>query len=102
MKEKLKGEHQFKGNSDCEIIPHYFEDFGIEELCNSLLGKFGLVVYDHIQKRFFIGRDHLGIIPVYLGRGQYGEFYVCSELKAFHDFATSIEILMPGNFHKNE
>jgi len=98
LKQKLTKEHHFKGNSDCEIIPHYYEEFGIEDLCNSLLGKFGLIIYDHVQKRYFVGRDHLGIIPVYIGRGQHGEFYVSSELKAFHDYATSIEILKPGKF----
>jgi len=61
-------------------------------------GKFGVVIYDKEQDRYFVGRDHLGIIPVYIGRGSQGEFFVCSELKAFHDFAsTSIEILLPGN-----
>jgi asparagine synthase (glutamine-hydrolysing) len=60
-------------------------------------GKFGVVVYDKAQNRFFVGRDHIGIIPVYMGRGPNGEFYVASELKVFHDFATvAIEILKPG------
>jgi asparagine synthase (glutamine-hydrolysing) len=60
-------------------------------------GKFGVIIYDKEQNRFFVGRDHIGIIPVYMGRGQNGEFFVSSELKAFHDFATvSIEILKPG------
>lgn len=61
-------------------------------------GKFGVCIYDSEQDRYFVGRDHLGIIPVYIGRGALGEFFVCSELKAFHDYATtSIEILKPGN-----
>ena len=60
-------------------------------------GKFGVTVYDSEQDRFFVGRDHLGICPVYIGRGTQGEFFACSELKAFHDFSTvSIEILKPG------
>ena len=49
------------------------------------------------NERILVTRDHLGIIPVYIGRGAHGEFFVASELKAFHDYATSIEILLPGN-----
>ena len=63
--------------------------------------NFNVKIYDNIQKRYFVGRDHLGIIPVYIGRGEHGEFYVCSELKAFHDYAISIEILLPGIFILN-
>jgi asparagine synthase (glutamine-hydrolysing) len=93
----LQKQHNFKGNSDNEIIPHYYQEFGFEDLCKNMSGKFGVVIYDSEQQRFFVGRDHLGIIPVYIGRGKDGEFFVCSELKAFHDFAsTSIEILLPG------
>ena len=67
-------------------------------MSNVLHGKFGIIIYDQQQERFFVTRDHLGIIPVYIGRGSHGEFFVASELKAFHDFATSIEILLPGNY----
>lgn len=89
--------HTFRGTCDCEIIPHYYQEFGFEKLCQDMSGKFGVVIYDSEQNRFFVGRDHLGIIPVYIGRGAQGEFFVCSELKAFHDFATtSLEILLPG------
>jgi asparagine synthase (glutamine-hydrolysing) len=92
----LKGEHNYIGHSDCEVIPHFYEESDIETVSNVLHGKFGVIIYDQAQERFFVTRDHLGIIPVYIGRGSHGEFFVASELKAFHDFATSIEILLPG------
>jgi len=63
-----------------------------------LHGKFGSLLYDRDQERIYVTRDHLGIIPVYIGRGSKGEFYVASELKAFHDYATTIEILLPGHY----
>jgi asparagine synthase (glutamine-hydrolysing) len=61
-----------------------------------MLGKYGVILYDNAKERFYVIRDPLGVIPVYMGRGQNGEFYVASELKVFHDQATSIEILLPG------
>jgi asparagine synthetase B (glutamine-hydrolysing) len=39
----------------------------------------------------------MGINPVYIGRGPEGEFFAASEMKAFHDYASNIEILLPGN-----
>lgn len=56
------------------------------------------ILYDSEAQRVFVIRDELGIIPCYIGRGAEGEIYVASELKAFHDFATSVEILLPGHY----
>lgn len=70
--------------------------------CNTLSGKFGAVIYDEREDRYFVIRDHIGIIPVYIGRGENGEFFAASELKAFHDFATSIEILLPGHYYDSK
>ena len=93
----MKKEHKFIGKSDCEIVPHLFDeidDFAV--ISNILHGIFGSLIYDEENQRILVTRDHLGIIPLYIGRGKHGEFYVASELKAFHDYATSIEILLPG------
>jgi asparagine synthase (glutamine-hydrolysing) len=95
----LEKEHSYIGHSDCEVIPHIYdeiEDFGV--ISSMLSGKYASLLYDREQERIYVTRDHLGIIPVYIGRGSKGEFFVASELKAFHDYATSIEILLPGIF----
>jgi asparagine synthase (glutamine-hydrolysing) len=99
LRDVLKGEHTYIGRSDCLIIPHLYEEMEIKELCNTLSGKFGAVIYDKNKEKFYVIRDHLGIIPVYIGRGQGGEFWVASELKAIHDVCTSIEILLPGHYY---
>lgn len=52
---------------------------------NYLDGMWGTVVYDKGTQRYFVGRDHLGIIPVYWGAGKNGELFVASELKTIHD-----------------
>jgi len=31
------------------------------------------------------GRDHVGIIPAYIGVGNKNEIYIANELKAIHD-----------------
>ncbi len=58
-----------------------YEELDIITLANTLSGKFGFTIYDVKKNRFYVVRDHIGIIPVYIGRGINGEFYVCSELK---------------------
>lgn len=45
----------------------------------------GVILYDGNSKRFYIGRDYVGIIPVYWGTNAAGELYVASEMKTFHD-----------------
>ena len=91
-------EHKFLGHSDCEIVPHlYDETDDFAAISNALHGKFGSLIYDEANERIVVTRDHLGIIPVYIGRGAHGEFFVASELKAFHDYATRVEILRLSN-----
>ena len=99
LRSTLKKDHTYKGVSDCEVVPHLFdenEDFGL--IANSLSGKFGTLLFDYENERVYVARDHVGVIPVYIGRGHNGELYVASELKAFHDYATTIQILLPGKF----
>jgi asparagine synthase (glutamine-hydrolysing) len=95
----LKGNYEYKGKSDCQVISYMFRELDIKEIANSLSGKFGFVSYDTKKDKFYVVRDHIGIIPVYLGRGFNGEIYICNELKAFHDVASTIEILLPGRIY---
>eukprot|EP00340_Litonotus_pictus_P009711 CAMPEP_0170520394 /NCGR_PEP_ID=MMETSP0209-20121228/5692_1 /TAXON_ID=665100 ORGANISM="Litonotus pictus, Strain P1" /NCGR_SAMPLE_ID=MMETSP0209 /ASSEMBLY_ACC=CAM_ASM_000301 /LENGTH=552 /DNA_ID=CAMNT_0010806667 /DNA_START=8 /DNA_END=1666 /DNA_ORIENTATION=+ len=100
LRKKLKKEYKFLGHSDCEVVPLlYDEGYSVPEIANMLHGIFSSVIFDIEQQRIFIMRDHMGIIPCYIGRGPQGELYLASELKAFHDFATSIEILLPGHYY---
>ena len=53
-------------------------------------GMWGITIYDHNTKRFYIGRDHVGIIPIYWGSTKEGALYVCSEMKTIHDQVDNI------------
>lgn len=46
---------------------------------------FGIIILDKSTNQFFVGRDHVGMIPVYIGHGKNGEFFAASEMKTFHD-----------------
>ncbi len=57
--------HRFKTASDCETILHLYEDYGAD-CVDHLNGMFGFALWDPTRRRLLVGRDRLGIKPVYL------------------------------------
>ena len=55
--------HQFKSNSDSEVLLHAYLQWGTDCL-QRFIGMFSLVIYDRIKRRLFIARDRLGIKPL--------------------------------------
>jgi len=94
---EMKGYENIDKRADCEVVCNMFEYYGdVKRICNMLSGKWSCIVYDVVKNRFWVMRDHIGIIPCYLGRGKNGEVYVSNELKAIHDVSRNLEILLPG------
>ena len=56
--------HRFKTASDCETILHLYEDYG-DDCVEHLNGMFGFALWDAPRRRLLIGRDRLGIKPIY-------------------------------------
>ena len=59
--------HCFKTGSDCEVILHAYEQYG-DEFVGRLNGMFGFALWDAKRGRLLIGRDRLGVKPLYLLR----------------------------------
>src|SRR5213593_3417418 len=57
--------HHFKTGSDCETILHLYEEHG-DDLVRHLNGMFGFALWDARRQRLLVGRDRLGIKPLYL------------------------------------
>ena len=57
-------------------------------------GIFGFAIYDTQEDTYFVARDHMGIIPLYMGWDQHGTFYVASELKALEGFAQKLNCFL--------
>ena len=55
-------------------------------------------MYDREKDLYFIARDHIGIVPLYTGRDQFGNFFVASELKALEGVCNKIEEFLPGHY----
>jgi len=56
--------HRFQTHSDTETILHGYEEWG-EEICQRLNGMFAFAIYDKEKRSLFLGRDRLGIKPLY-------------------------------------
>ncbi|MCB9833759.1 MAG: asparagine synthase (glutamine-hydrolyzing) [Planctomycetes bacterium] len=72
--------HRFRTRSDIEVIPHLYEDHGLD-FVDHLRGMFAIALWDAPRRRLVLVRDRLGKKPIY--HATVGDrFYFASELKA--------------------
>lgn len=90
-------DYEFQTHSDCEVILALYRDKGAD-LFEELNGMFAFALYDIEKDVYLIGRDHMGIIPLYMGYDNAGQFYVASELKALEGVCPNIQEFLPGCF----
>ena len=101
LREQLDNKYKFSTKSDCEIILALYQEKGVD-FVDDLNGIFAFAIYDSINDEFFIARDHMGIIPLYMGWDKHGTFYVASELKALEGVCTKIELFPPGHYWQSK
>jgi asparagine synthase (glutamine-hydrolysing) len=102
LRKQFEGKYDFRTESDCEIILALYQAKGTAFL-DEMNGIFGFAIYDSEKDEYFVARDHMGIIPLYMGWDQNGTFYVASELKALEGTCTKIELFPPGHYlHSKE
>ncbi len=97
LRSNLDGNYNFLTKSDCEVILALFDEKR-ESFIDDLNGIFAFVIYDKQENEFLIARDHIGIIPLYMGWDDEGTLYISSELKALEGSCAKIEIFPPGCF----
>ncbi|WP_137167622.1 asparagine synthase B [Salinimonas lutimaris] len=97
LAKELEQDYNFKTRSDCEVILPLFQQRGVEFI-DDLQGMFAFVLYDQEQDAYLIARDHLGIIPLYTGYDEHGNFYVASEMKALAPVCKTISEFPPGHY----
>ncbi|WP_370546432.1 asparagine synthase B [Edwardsiella tarda] len=81
LRERLADRYAFQTGSDCEVILALYQEYGPDFL-DQLRGMFAFILYDAERDAYLIGRDHLGIIPLYMGHDEHGNLFVASEMKA--------------------
>ena len=97
LRKQFEDYYQFQTKSDCEVILALYKKKGASFL-DELNGIFGFALYDVANDSYLIARDHMGIIPLYMGWDQDGTFYVASELKALESVCSKIELFPPGHY----
>ncbi len=97
LRKQFEGNYDFQTESDCEVILALYQKKGADFL-DEMNGIFGFAIYDTEKDEYFIARDHMGIIPLYIGWDKNGTFYVASELKALEGTCTKIQLFPPGHY----
>lgn len=96
LRTRYQGKYDFQTGSDCEVILALYREKGTDFL-EDLNGIFAFALYDEERDEFLIARDHIGIIPLYMGTDKDGLIYVASELKALEGVCDSYEPFPPGH-----
>ena len=101
LRKEFKDKYNFKTQSDCEVILALYNKYG-SSFMNKLNGIFAFTLYDAIKDEYLIARDHIGVVPLYLGWDKNNTLFVASEMKALEDSCKRVEIFPPGHFLTNK
>ena len=80
--ELLNKGHQFRSNSDSEVILHLYEENknDPEKILSRLTGMFAFALWDINEKKLLVARDRVGIKPLYFSYER-GALVFASEVK---------------------
>lgn len=98
---KKEFNENYKSNSDCESIIHLYHKYGpTAGLFNALYGVYAFVLYDIKKEIVLVGRDPIGIRPLFIGVDNIN-FDLCftSEAKAIPHNCDHIQQFKPGCFN---
>ena len=97
IRKQYAGKYEFLTGSDCEVILALYRDKK-EKFLDDMNGIFGFALYDEENDAYLVARDHIGIIPLYHGWDEFGNYYVASELKALEGQCKKIEEFPPAHY----
>ena len=97
IRKKYKDTYKFKTESDCEVIIPLYMDKG-KDMIEDLSGIFAFALYDKKNDRYLVARDQIGVIPLYQGWDNFGNYYVASELKGLEGVCKKIQEFLPGHY----
>lgn len=98
--------------SDCEIVIPLYKKYK-DDLCslfNKLEGQFSFVLYDASNSHVLIGRDRIGVTPLYIGTSSYDDvskIIVSSEIKCLtlsvngKSLVDNIKVFYPRKYSYN-
>jgi len=78
--ELIQKGHTFSTTCDIEVIPHLYEEYGLDFLSH-MNGQFAFALWDTVRKRLVLARDRFGIAPLFYAQ-KGGSLIFASEIKA--------------------
>ncbi len=97
IRNRFEGSYEFLTHSDCEVILALYREKKAAFI-DEMNGIFAFALYDAEEDAYLIARDHMGIVPLYMGWDKSGHFYVASELKALEGTCNKIKEFPPGHY----
>ena len=97
--------YDFQTGSDCEVFLALYREWkasGSDDptwIFEKASGIFAFALYDEAADEYLIGRDPIGVIPLYIGHDKDGKVYVASELKALEGSCDEYEPFLPGHYY---
>lgn len=97
--------------SDCEVIIHCYQKFGIKYTLDVLDGVFAFILIDNQREELYVARDVYGVRPLFCSFQDYSgssnveesdnRFFFASELKMIHELTKQkIEQFRPATYSK--
>ena len=90
-RELISAGHLFQGHSDTEVVLHAYAQWG-QGCLEKFNGIFALAVWEQKKKRLFLGRDRIGVKPLFYALHQGGLLFA-SEIKTLLCYPTLKPIL---------
>ena len=98
LRTTLKKDHCWQTKSDCEVLLYLYDEQGPDFL-SKIDGIFAFCIYDPTTKEYFIARDHIGIVPLYVGWDSAGALHLASEMKALEPYCDKLQEFPPGHYY---
>lgn len=105
IRAETSGRYEYQTGSDCEVFLALYREWKAgggsdpAQIFEKASGIFAFALYDEETDEFLVGRDPIGVIPLYIGRDKDGKVYVASELKALEGFCDEYEPFLPGHYY---
>ncbi|MFT6970345.1 MAG: asparagine synthase (glutamine-hydrolyzing) [Roseivirga sp.] len=78
---------EYKSSTDTEVLFNALRTWGIKKTLSEIKGMFAFAWYEKQTKKLFLGRDRLGIKPLFYGQDSNNDWWFGSEVKAIHSVA---------------
>ena len=96
LKKEVLQPCKFTTASDCEVILPLYAMHGAN-LVDHLEGMYAFVLHEPETGKWLVGRDPIGIIPLYYGRDEDGHTWIASEMKAIEEVCVEVQPFPPGH-----